>query len=107
MLRNPQLTWAALAAFSRSMARMMEAGVEVRKSLQTSSKQSADRRLTGAIEKVTQSVAGGKTLAEAFRKEGDSFRRCFEISSMLGNKQVLCRKCLRRCRSIMNLASSR
>ena len=77
MLRNPQLTWAALAAFSRSMARMMEAGVEVRKALQTSSKQSADRRLTGAIEKVTQSVAGGKTLAEAFRKEGELFPPLF------------------------------
>jgi len=77
MLRNPQLSWPALAAFSRSMARMMEAGVEVRKSLQTSSKQSADRRLTGAIEKVIQSVAGGRTLAEAFRREGLLFPPLF------------------------------
>lgn len=73
MLRNPQLSWSALAAFSRSMARMMEAGVEIRKSLQTSSRQSGDRRLPGVVDNVVQSVASGRTLAEAFAKEGEHF----------------------------------
>jgi len=77
MLRNPQLSWTALAAFSRSMARMMESGVEVRKSLQTAAKQSADSRMSATIQNVTQSVAGGRTLAEAFRKEGELFPPLF------------------------------
>ncbi len=78
MLRNPQLSWAALAAFSRSMARMMEAGVEVRKSLQTSSRQSADSRLAAAMVNVVKSVAGGRTLAEAFDKEDRLFPPLFK-----------------------------
>lgn len=77
MLTNPQLTWTALAAFSRSMSRMMEAGVEVRKSLQTSSRQSADRRMAGAIENVVVSVASGRTLSEAFEREGELFPPLF------------------------------
>jgi hypothetical protein len=77
MLTNPQLSWTALAAFSRSMSRMMEAGVEVRKSLQTSSRQSADRRMAGAIENVVVSVASGRTLSEAFEREGELFPPLF------------------------------
>lgn len=77
MLTNPQLSWTALAAFSRSMSRMMEAGVEVRKSLQTSSRQSADRRMAGAIENVVVSVASGRTLSEAFEQEGALFPPLF------------------------------
>ncbi len=77
MLRNPQISWKALAAFSRSMSRMMEAGVEVRKSLQTSSKQSADNRLAKAVENSINSVASGRTLAEAFRKEDPLFPPLF------------------------------
>ena len=77
MLTNPQLSWTALAAFSRSMSRMMEAGVEVRKSLQTSSRQSADRRMAGAIENVVVSVASGRTLCEAFEREGELFPPLF------------------------------
>ena len=41
MIRSRQISSQALGAFSRSMARMLEAGVDVRKSLQTSSQQSA------------------------------------------------------------------
>ena len=77
MLRNPQISWTALAAFSRSMARMLEAGVEIRKSLQTSSRQSADSRLSVAIENVTRSIASGSTMAEAFIKEDDLFPPLF------------------------------
>ena len=77
MLRNPQISWTALAAFSRSMARMLEAGVEFRKSLQTSSRQSTDSRLSAAIERVTRSIASGSTLAEAFVKEDELFPPLF------------------------------
>ena len=86
MLRSPQLSWAALAAFSRSMARMLEAGVEVRKSLQTSSRQSADRRLSAATERVVQSVASGRTLAEAFKKEGELFPTLFQDLVSVGEQ---------------------
>jgi type IV pilus assembly protein PilC len=57
---------------------MMEAGVEVRKSLQTSSRQSADGRLANAVQRVVQSVASGRTLAEAFQKEGQLFPPLFQ-----------------------------
>lgn len=77
MLRNPQLSWAALASFSRSMSRMMEAGVEIRKSLQTSSRQSADRRLSGAVDNVIVSVASGHTLAESLGREEKLFPPLF------------------------------
>jgi len=73
VIRNRQLSWTALAAFSRSMARMLEAGVDVRKALQTSSRSSPDSRLTPAIERVTQKVAGGATLADAIGQQGDLF----------------------------------
>jgi type IV pilus assembly protein PilC len=86
MLRNPQLSWSALAAFSRSMARMMEAGVEIRKSLQTSSRQSPDGRLPGVVANVVQSVASGKTLAEAMEKEGEHFPPLFRDLVSVGEQ---------------------
>ena len=61
MLRNPDLSWQALASFSRSMSRLIEAGVEIRKALQTAGKQSSDPRMTPAIEKIRQGVSGGRT----------------------------------------------
>ncbi len=86
MLRNPQISWTALAAFSRSMARMLEAGVEIRKSLQTSSRQSADNRLAGAIEKVIRSIASGSTFSESFAKEGELFPPLFRDLISVGEQ---------------------
>lgn len=77
MLRNPDLSWSALSAFARSMARMIEAGVDIRKSLQTASRQSPDRRTGPAVEKIRQGVSGGKTLTEAIREQGPLFPALF------------------------------
>ncbi|HQX53671.1 MAG TPA: type II secretion system F family protein [Planctomycetaceae bacterium] len=77
MLRNRQISSQALAAFSRSMARMLEAGVEIRKSLQTSSRQSGDSRLTPSVERVQRSIAGGSSLAESLNEEGDLYPPLF------------------------------
>lgn len=65
---------------------MMEAGVEVRKSLTTSSRQSSDRRMSATVERVLQSVAGGKTLAESFKKEGELFPPLFRDLVDVGEK---------------------
>lgn len=59
------------------MARMMEAGVEIRKSLKTSSRTSPDSRLPSSIDNVIQRVAGGRTMAEAIELEGDLFPPLF------------------------------
>lgn len=77
MLRNPELSWAALSAFSRSMAQMLEAGVDIRKSLKTSGRQSPDSRMPAAVDGVTRSVAGGQTLTEAFESQGRLFPPLF------------------------------
>ena len=73
MLRNPDLSWPALAGFSRSMARLLEAGVEIRKSLQTSAKQSGDKRLAPAVERLKSGISGGASLAEAVRSQQPLF----------------------------------
>ena len=77
MIRNRQISSQALAAFSRSLARMMEAGVDVRKSLQTSSQQSRDSRLASSTERIQKSIASGSSLAEAVGKEGDLYPPLF------------------------------
>ncbi len=77
MLRNPQISWGALAAFSRSMSQMLEAGVDVRKSLKTSASQSMDSRLAGAVEKVNRRIASGATLADALAEQSDRFPALF------------------------------
>lgn len=77
MLRSRQISTQALAAFSRSMSRMLEAGVDVRKSLQTSSRQSADSRLGLSAERVQKHIAGGMSLAESLEEEGDLYPALF------------------------------
>ncbi len=77
MLRNPELSWAALAAFSRSMAQMLDAGVEIRKCLKTSSRQSVDSRLQPAVDAVARRIASGKTLTESIQEQGRLFPPLF------------------------------
>lgn len=77
MLRNPQISWKALAAFSRSMAQMLEAGVDIRKSLKTASRQSADPRLPPLIEQVNRSIANGATLSDALGQHPQRFPPLF------------------------------
>lgn len=77
MIRSRQISNHALGAFSRSMARMMEAGVEIRKSLQTSSKQSSDSRLASSVERIQKSIASGSSMADSLNEEGDLYPPLF------------------------------
>lgn len=77
MLRSRQISSQALAAFSRSMARMLEAGVDVRKSLQTSSRQSSDSRLAASAERLQRAIANGSSLAESLEKDDDLYPPLF------------------------------
>lgn len=77
MIRSRQISNRALGAFSRSMARMMEAGVEIRKSLQTSSQQSSDSRLASSVERIQKSIASGSSLADSLNDEGDLYPALF------------------------------
>lgn len=77
MIRNRQISNRALGAFSRSMARMMEAGVEIRKSLQTSSRQSSDSRLASSVERIQKSIASGLSLADSLNEEGELYPALF------------------------------
>jgi type IV pilus assembly protein PilC len=77
MFRNPEITWSALAGFSRSVGRMLESGVDVRKALKTASRQSTDGRLTAAVDEVSRSINHGRTMAEAFNEQSDRFPALF------------------------------
>jgi type IV pilus assembly protein PilC len=45
---------------------MLEAGVDIRKTIRTAGKQSSDHRLPRELEQVSQRIASGRTLAESF-----------------------------------------
>ena len=77
MLTNPQISAAALHPFCRSMSRMLEAGVEIRKTLKTSAARSSDSRLTVAIADVIQKVKGGNDLTSSFAMHEDRFPPLF------------------------------
>lgn len=77
MLRNPQISAKAIFPFCRSMARMLDAGVEVRKALKTSSNHSSDPRLTQAVRQVLTSVNRGDDLTSAFAQHEERFPRLF------------------------------
>ena len=77
MIRSRQISSQALGAFSRSMARMLEAGVDVRKSLQTSSQQSSDSRLSASAQRAQKAIASGSSLAESIGAEGELYPALF------------------------------
>ncbi len=77
MLRNPQISWQALESLCRSMGRMLEAGVDIRKSIRTSGKQSSDNRLPRELEQISQRIASGRTLAESFQMSEPFFPPLF------------------------------
>ncbi|MCP4171620.1 MAG: type II secretion system F family protein [Fuerstiella sp.] len=68
MLRNPQIPAKYLFPFCRSMGRMLEAGVEVRKSLKTSSSNTRDQRLSDTVSDVLTCVKKGDDLTTSFRQ---------------------------------------
>lgn len=63
--------------FSRSMAQMLEAGVEIRKALKTASRNSPDSRLPGLIENVNRRITSGATLADALNENEERFPPLF------------------------------
>ena len=77
MIRSRQISSQALGLFSRSMARMLEAGVDVRKSLQTSSQQSSDSRLSASAQRLQKAIASGSSLAESIGAEGELYPSLF------------------------------
>lgn len=73
MFRNPQISAKALAAFCRSMSRMLEAGVEIQKSLKTSAAHSPDPRLPDAVKLVLKDVKKGDDLTTSFSHQSERF----------------------------------
>lgn len=67
----------ALFPFCRSLGRMLEAGVEIRKSLKTSSSYSSDARLTQTVTDVLQSVKKGDDLTTSFREHDRHYPALF------------------------------
>mgnify|MGYP001220745354 CR=1 FL=1 len=59
------------------MARMLEAGVEIRKSLKTSAKNCRDARLTETVDDVISRVREGNDLTSSFLLFGDRYPRLF------------------------------
>ncbi|MCA9059454.1 MAG: type II secretion system F family protein [Planctomycetaceae bacterium] len=77
MIRNPEISWAALVDFCLAMYRMLEAGVDVRKSLTSAGKKSSDSRLPPAVAEVNRALGQGSTLSEAFATQGERFPALF------------------------------
>lgn len=77
MLRNPQIGGKALHPFCRSMGRMLEAGVEVRKALKSSSTNASDARLTESVSNVSKDIRRGDTLAASFATQEGRFPPLF------------------------------
>ncbi|MEZ6129362.1 MAG: type II secretion system F family protein [Planctomycetaceae bacterium] len=67
VIRNPQISARTLGPFCRSMSRMLSAGVEIRKCLKTSSRNSRDARLTETVNDVIRNVGKGDDLTSGFR----------------------------------------
>lgn len=78
MLRNPDLPWASLSAFAQSLARLTEAGVDLRRAIQTAGQRSSDRRLEAASAAIRKSISGGSTLTEALTQQGELFPPLFK-----------------------------
>jgi type IV pilus assembly protein PilC len=89
MLRNPDLPWKTLANFSRTMARMLEAGVDVRKALKSAAVRGGDSRLEQALQQIRRSVAGGNSIADALTETGRLFPALFRdlvhVGELTGN----------------------
>lgn len=75
MLRNPKIPARALYPFCRSMGRMLEAGVDVRKAVQTSSTHTSDARLTEVADDVLRHIKRGDDLTASFAQHTDRLPR--------------------------------
>ena len=77
MFRNPDLPWASLSAFAQSMGRLTEAGVDIRRALQSAGGRASDKRLEQASANLRKSLSGGSTLTEALTAQGELFPPLF------------------------------
>ncbi|MEY3176615.1 MAG: ral secretion pathway protein [Planctomycetota bacterium] len=77
MFRNPDLPWATLASFAHSMGRLTEAGVDLRKALQTAGQRASSPKLATAATAVRKALVGGSTLTEALTAQGELFPPLF------------------------------
>ncbi|MFY9256524.1 MAG: type II secretion system F family protein [Fuerstiella sp.] len=77
MFKNPQIPAKALYPFCRSMGRMLESGVEVRKSLKTCSAHSPDPRLTSTVGRIIKDIQKGDDLTSAFTNQGPHYPPLF------------------------------
>ena len=77
MFRNPDLPWATLSTFAQSMGRLTEAGVDLRRALQSAGGRASDKRLEQATATIRKSLGGGSTLTEALASQGDLFPPLF------------------------------
>lgn len=70
----------------------LEAGVDVRKSLQTSLQQSRDSRLAASAQRLQKSIASGSSLAESIDKEGELYPPLFRDLVNVGELTGMRRK---------------
>ncbi|MFM8476613.1 MAG: type II secretion system F family protein [Planctomycetaceae bacterium] len=77
MFRNPDLPWATLASFAHALGRLTDAGVDLRKALQTAGQRASGARLASATASIRKAVAGGSTLTEALAAQGELFPPLF------------------------------
>ncbi len=77
MLRNPVIPPKALFPFCHALSRMLEAGVDIRKALETAVQSSRDGRLKDSVQDVSRRIGSGWDLTSAFREHADRYPRLF------------------------------
>jgi len=77
MLRNPIISSKALFPFCHAMARMLEAGIDIRKALETAVKSSRDARLKQSVNEISRLIKSGYDLTSAFKKYSQHYPRLF------------------------------
>ncbi len=77
MLRNPMISPKALFPFCHAMSRMLEAGIDIRKALETAVQSSRDPRLKQSVHDISRSIKSGKDLTSSFRQHARHFPRLF------------------------------
>ncbi|MEQ9411358.1 MAG: type II secretion system F family protein [Fuerstiella sp.] len=77
MFWNPRISAKVLFPFCRSIGRMLESGVDVRKAVQTSSAHTSDPRLTVVTADVVKRVKQGDDLTTSFAAHAQRFPRLF------------------------------
>lgn len=77
MLRNPMISPKALFPFCHAMSRMLEAGIDIRKALETAVKSSRDARLRNTVYEVSRLIKSGHDLTSSFRKYARHYPRLF------------------------------